>query len=74
MVVIYEGFRVDVSDEVSQISGLMDLFFAMTSAAGTYSPEEMAEWQRVAGLRPRAPMRLRLVRDAGVQAAVKPRG
>jgi predicted O-methyltransferase YrrM len=73
VVAIYEAFRVEASDRIGQIGGLMDLFFAMTSAAGTYSPDEMAAWQRAAGLRPRRPMRLWLVGDVGVQAAVKPR-
>ena len=73
VVAVYEAFRVDASQGVSQIGGLMDLFFAMTSSAGTYSPDEMSAWQRAAGLRPRSPMRLRLVADVGVQAAVKPR-
>jgi predicted O-methyltransferase YrrM len=68
---IYDAFRVDRSARISQIGGLMDLFFAMISEAGTYAPEEMARWQRDAGLVPRKPMRLRLIRDVGVQAAVK---
>ncbi len=33
VVAIYEAFRVEASDTVGQIGGLMDLFFAMTSAA-----------------------------------------
>jgi hypothetical protein len=71
VVAIYDAFRISPGDRVGQIGGLLELFFSMTSQSGTWSPSEMAQWQRAAGLVPRAPMRLRLVRDVGVQAAVK---
>ena len=61
----------DPTNDVGQFGGLLDLFFALTSASGTFSPEEMAAWQREAGLTPRPPVRSRLVRELGIQAAVK---
>jgi SAM-dependent methyltransferase len=71
---IFEPFRVDASNKVGQFGGLLDLFFALTSASGTFSPGEMADWQRGAGLVPRKPLRLKLVGELGVQAATKPAG
>jgi hypothetical protein len=50
----------------------LDLFFALTSEAGTWSFEEMAAWQRDAGLLPRRPIHLRTAPGVGLQAAMKP--
>jgi SAM-dependent methyltransferase len=72
MVAIFESLRVDPESGVGQVGGLMDLFFGITSASGTWSAAEMAGWQSDAGLRPRKPLRLRLARDLAVQAADKP--
>ena len=44
----------------------------LTSAAGTWTFEEMADWQRGAGLRPRRPIRLLTVPGVGLQVATKP--
>jgi hypothetical protein len=46
--------------------------FALTSQSGTWTPEEMAAWQRDAGLRPRRPLHFRTVPGAGAQVAAKP--
>lgn len=35
-----------------------DLYFALTSRSGLWSVDEMADWQRAAGLNPRKPMRI----------------
>jgi SAM-dependent methyltransferase len=72
LVAIVDALRIDPSKKVGQIGGLMDLYFAMTSESGTWSAEEMASWQRDAGLIPRRTMRLHIARDVAVQAAVKP--
>jgi SAM-dependent methyltransferase len=72
VVAIFDGLRLVAGERIGQLGGLMDLFFAMTSESGTWSPAEMAEWQREAGLSPRKVMRLRIARDVGVQAAMKP--
>lgn len=74
VVAIFEPFRVEPSDAIGQFGGLLDLFFALTSASGTFSPDEIADWQRAAGLRPRKPFRLRLARELGIQAATRPAG
>ena len=72
VVAIVDALRVDPAQKIGQIGGLLDFYFAMTSESGTWSAEEMISWQRGAGLRPRKTMRLRIARDVGVQAAVKP--
>jgi SAM-dependent methyltransferase len=68
---ILEEFRSSTPKEAGQIGALLDFYFALTSRAGTWSPEEMAGWQREAGLKPRKPIRLRTAPGAGIQAAVK---
>jgi SAM-dependent methyltransferase len=68
---LYDAVRLDPGRGVSQIGGLLDLFFGVISKSGTWSGDEMASWQRDAGLAPRRLMRMRLVRDVGIQAAVK---
>ncbi len=68
---IYDAIRLNPSRGVGQIGGLLDLFFGVISESGTWSGDEMSSWQRGAGLRPRKLMRMRLVRDVGVQAAEK---
>jgi len=69
---LYDAIRLDPSRGIGQIGGLLDLFFGVISEAGTWSGEEMAAWQRDAGLVPRKLKRMRIVRDVGFQAAVKP--
>jgi SAM-dependent methyltransferase len=73
VLVIFESLRIDPADGVGQVGGLMDLFFGLTSASGTWSAAEMGDWQRGAGLQPRKPLRLRLARDLAAVAADKPR-
>jgi SAM-dependent methyltransferase len=68
---VFESLRIDPADGVGQVGGLMDLFFGLTSASGTWSAAEIADWQRAAGLQPRRPMRLMLARDIAVLAAEK---
>ena len=53
------------------VGTLGDLFFALTSRAGTWSFEEISGWQLAAGLEPQKPIRLRTSPGAGIQAAVK---
>jgi len=54
-----------------QLGALMDLYFALTSESGTWSLPEIQGWQRAAGLRVLAPIRLRTVPGGAVQAARK---
>jgi hypothetical protein len=51
---------------------LADLYLANTSQSGSRSFEEMADWQRAAGLVPRKPVRFRSLPGFGQQAAMKP--
>lgn len=67
---IVEIFRRESPTEGGQIGALFDLYFALTSESGTWSFEEMAAWQREAGLRPRKPVRLRRSPGFGIQIAV----
>ena len=50
---------------------LFDLYFGLTSESGSWSFEEMASWQRDAGLSPRKPIRS-LLPVLGWQVGVKP--
>lgn len=68
---IVEIFRRESPEEGGQIGALFDLYFALTSESGTWSFEEMAAWQREAGLEPRKPVRLRRSPGFGVQVAIK---
>lgn len=68
---IVEIIRRETPKEGGQIGALFDLYFALTSEAGTWSFDEMAAWQRDAGLRPRDPVRLRSSPGYGLQVAVK---
>ena len=52
IVAVWEPLRQDTADNVRQIGGLLDLFFGFFSQAGTWSSEEIADWQRGAGLVP----------------------
>ncbi len=55
-----------------QLGALAGLYFALTSAAGTRTFEEIADWQREAGLIPQRPVRFRTLPGVGQQNAVKP--
>lgn len=71
--VIQELVRPHTPDEAGQTGALLDLYFALTSESGTWSFEEMADWQRAAGLTPRKPIRLLTMPGTGQQVAVKGR-
>ena len=70
---ILDEFRPRTPKDAGQIGALLEFYFALTSRSGTWSPEEMAEWQRQAGLKPRRAIRFRTVPGVGIQAATKPR-
>lgn len=69
--VIQELIRPHSPREAGQIGALLDLYFALTSEAGTWSFKEMADWQRDAGLEPLKPIKFVTVPGNGQQAAVK---
>jgi len=51
---------------------LADLYLANTSQSGSKSLQEIADWQRAAGLVPRRPVRFRSLPGFGQQSALKP--
>ena len=69
--VIQEVIRPDSPNDTGQLGALMDLYFALTSLSGTWSVEEMADWQRGAGLAPSKPIVLRSAPGIMLQAGVK---
>jgi SAM-dependent methyltransferase len=72
--VIQEPTRIERPGTAGQIPALLGLYFAMQSRPGvrTWSPSEMAEWQRSAGLNVRRPKRLRTAPGWVQQSAIKP--
>ena len=70
--VIEEFQRFQSPREVGELGALSNLYFAATSEAGTWSMQEIAAWQREAGLIPRKPIRLLTAPGAELQAALKP--
>lgn len=71
--VIQEAIRPESPQAAGQMGTLMDFYFGLLSNSDTWSFEEIADWQRSAGLVPRRPVRFRRVPGAGQQSAVKPR-
>ncbi len=70
---IVEFFRPSSPQAVGQTGMVMDLFFAITSFSGTWPPEELAAWQREAGLTPKKTIHFLTAPGVGIQAATKPR-
>jgi SAM-dependent methyltransferase len=70
--VILDVVRPCSPKQAGQVGTLGDLLFALSSASGTWSSEELTRWQREAGLEPRKPIRLRTLPGAVIQAAMKP--
>ena len=71
--VVQEMIRPSTPQKAWQIGALLDLYFAATSEAGTWAVEEIATWQRDAGLVPRRPTWLRSLPGSAQQVGVKPR-
>jgi ubiquinone/menaquinone biosynthesis C-methylase UbiE len=69
---IGEVIRSSSARKPSQVGALTDLYFALTSKAGTWSFAEMSAWQRGAGLVPRRGVRLLTAPGGGLQIARKP--
>lgn len=69
---IVDAFRPSSPREAGQLGGLLEFYFALMSESGTWTTEEMAGWQRSAGLRPRRAIRFRTAPGAGAVVAVKP--
>ncbi|MFW6050667.1 MAG: methyltransferase [Myxococcota bacterium] len=73
VLVLQEVIRPAEPGEGGQAGALGDLYFAALSASGTWSFDEMAAWQRDAGLTPRRPLRLLTGPGVGQQSAIRPR-
>lgn len=69
---VLEELRPRSAKDAGQIGALLEFYFAFTSRSGTWAVEEIAEWQRGAGLEPRRPIRLRTAPGIGIQAAARP--
>lgn len=65
-------FPASTGGKAQQLAALRDFYFALASESGTWSPPEMAAWQRAAGLRPAKPVRLAAGGGLNVQSGVKP--
>jgi predicted O-methyltransferase YrrM len=72
VLLIGDVIRVEAGRRADQMRSFWDLYFALTSAAGTWTFEEMRDWQLSAGLRPRKPIRWLMIGGVGLQAADKP--
>ncbi|HYO47278.1 MAG TPA: class I SAM-dependent methyltransferase [Gemmatimonadota bacterium] len=72
ILVIQELFTPSSISQDGQVGALADLYFALTSASGTLSVNDLAAWQREAGLKPRRPVRFAMFPGAGQQNATKP--
>ena len=67
----------DLARRRSDLSGgemgtMADLYFAVMSKAGAWSPDQMADWQRDAGLTPQRVKRLVTLPGTVLQTATKP--
>ena len=69
---VFDAFRSPTAKNAGQIGALLEFYFALTSQSGTWAVEEIAGWQRAAGLEPQRAIHLRTAPGAGMQAAVKP--
>ena len=69
---IIDTFRPTSPNDAGQIAALLEFYFALTSQSGTWTPQEMATWQRAAGMQPKRPMRFRNAPGAGAQIARSP--
>jgi SAM-dependent methyltransferase len=72
VLVIGEAIRPGSPGKGGQFGSFFDLYFAMISESGTWTFEEMADWQRSAGLVPRRPIRMIVSQGVGMQAATRP--
>ena len=72
VVVVFDVLRRAPGASPTQVGGLLDLFLATISPSGTRAAQDIAAFQRQAGLAPRRSFQLRLAPDIGAQCAVKP--
>jgi len=70
---VLDEFRPRTPKDAGQLGALLEFYFALTSQSGTWAVEEITDWQRDAGLKPRRTINFRTVPGVGIQAAEKPR-
>lgn len=68
---VMEPIRPDRREEVDQLAALNELYFGVTSRAGTWTARDIAGWQRGAGLRPSPEPIMLSDGDTGLQIATK---
>jgi SAM-dependent methyltransferase len=68
---VLDEFRPRSAEDGGQVGALLEFYFALTSRSGTWAVDEIAGWQRDAGLSPRRAIRFRTVPGVGIQAATK---
>ena len=74
VLVIVELIRPENPGDSGQVGALLDLYFALTSQSGTWSVDEIASWQRDAGLTVKPAIHLRTVPGAAEVIATKGTG
>jgi cyclopropane fatty-acyl-phospholipid synthase-like methyltransferase len=68
---VHEVIRADVPTPGDQFGTTMGLWFGLTSRSACWSVEEIASWQRAAGLSVQAPIWFRKIPNVAQQVAVK---
>jgi 2-polyprenyl-3-methyl-5-hydroxy-6-metoxy-1,4-benzoquinol methylase len=56
--VVQEFIRPETPKASDQVGAILDLFFALSSASGTWTVNEIAGWQQAAGLKLKKPVKL----------------
>jgi SAM-dependent methyltransferase len=69
---VLDAFRPESPKEAGQVGALLEFYFALTSQSGTWTVEEISDWQCGAGLGPRKTIHFRTAPGIGIQAAFKP--
>lgn len=69
---ILEIIRPESPNDAGQMGALMDLFFALTSLSGTWSLDEISDWEAGAGLTPGKPIKLHSIPGGAIVHAKKP--
>jgi SAM-dependent methyltransferase len=72
VVAIWEPVRQDPNGKIRQTGALLDLFFGLFSAAGTWSAAEVASWFREAGLVAQSPLSPRMMSGIALHVARRP--
>jgi 2-polyprenyl-3-methyl-5-hydroxy-6-metoxy-1,4-benzoquinol methylase len=67
-----EFLRADAPGAGGVVAATMNLYFALTSASGTWSLEEITSWQREAGLKPLKPIQFPSLPGWAVSPATRP--